>query len=78
MKAATPSLRSRLVTQRVRVTPAERGRRPRIVSLATVGTTPAFVVATATIEDGGTAAYRLRFTLQEHTGRWLVSSVQDG
>ena len=78
MKAATAGLRSRLIRQRARVTPAERGRRPRVVSLATVGTTPAFVVATATIEDGGIAAYRLRFTLQEHTGRWLVSSVQDG
>ena len=78
MKAATAGLRSRLVTQRARVTPAERGRRPRVVSLATVGSTPAFVVATATIEDGGIAAYRLRFTLQEHAGRWLVSSVQEG
>ena len=78
MNAATASLRSRLVTQRARVTPAERGRRPRVVSLATVGSTPGFVVATATIEDGGVAAYRLRFTLQGHTGRWLVSGVQEG
>ena len=78
VKAATASLRSRLVTQRPRVTPAERGRRSRVVSLVTVGSTPAFVVATATIEYGGIAAYRLRFTLQEHTGRWLVSNVQDG
>jgi hypothetical protein len=77
VKAATASLRSRLVTQRSRA-PAERGQRLRVVSLATVGTTPAFVVATATIEDGGIAAYRLRFTLQGHTGRWLVSTVQDG
>ena len=78
VNAATASLRSRLVTQRARVTPAERGRRPRVVSLATVGSTPGFVVATATIEDGGVAAYRLRFTLQGHTGRWLVSGVQEG
>ena len=78
MNAATASLRSRLVTQRVRVTPAERGRRPRVVSLATVGSTPGFVVATATVEDGGITAYRLRFTLREQTGRWLVSGVQEG
>ena len=78
MKAATAGLRSQLITQRARVTPAERGSRPQVVSLATVGSTPAFVVATAIIGDGGVAAYRLRFTLQEHTGRWLVSSVQEG
>jgi hypothetical protein len=74
----TPVLRSQLIAQRAQATPAERGRHPRVVSLATVGTTPGFVVATATIEDGGIAAYRLRFTLQEHADRWLVSSVQEG
>src|ERR1019366_4922865 len=41
-------------------------------------TTPGFVVATATIEDGGIAAYRLRFALREEGGRWLVSDVQEG
>ena len=64
VKAVTPGLRSQLIAQRARVTPAARGRHPRVVSLATVGTTPGFVVATATIEDGGIAAYRLRFTLR--------------
>ena len=78
MRAVTPGLRSQLIAQRAQVTPAERGRHPRVVSLATVGTTPGFVVATATIEDGGIAAYRLRFTLQERAGRWLVSGVQEG
>ena len=78
VKAVTPGLRSQLITQRAQVTPAERGRHPRVVSLAAVGTTPGFVVATATIEDGGIAAYRLRFTLQEQAGRWLVSGVQEG
>ena len=78
VKGITLALRSRLIRQRALVTPAERGRRPRVVSLATVGSTPGFVVAIATIGDGGIAAYRLRFTLQEHTGRWLVSSVQVG
>ncbi len=78
VKGVTPGLRSQLITQRAQATPAERARQPRTVSLATIGTTPGFVVATATIEDGGIAAYRLRFTLQEQAGRWLVSSVQDG
>jgi hypothetical protein len=74
----TPGLRSELITQRAQPTPAERRRHPRAVSLTTVGTTPGFVVATATIEDGGIAAYRQRFTLREQAGRWLVSSVQEG
>jgi hypothetical protein len=78
VKGLTPGLRSQLITQRAQATPAERGRHPRVVSLSAVGTTPGFVVATATIEDGGIAAYRLRFTLQERAGRWLVSSVQAG
>ena len=78
VEAVTPGLRSQLVRDRAQVTPAERSRHPRVVSLATLGTTPGFVVATATVEDGGIAAYRLRFTLQEQAGRWLVSSVQEG
>jgi hypothetical protein len=78
VKAVTPGLRSQLISQRGRVTPAARGRHPRVVSLTTVGTTPGFVVATATIEDGGIAAYRLRFTAQEQAGRWSVSGVQEG
>jgi hypothetical protein len=78
VKGVTAGLRSQLVTQRAQATPAERGRHPRIVSLATVGTMPGFVVATATIKDGGIAAYRLRFTLQEQADRWLVSSLQAG
>ncbi len=78
VKGVTSGLRSQLIAQRALATPAERGRRPRVVSLATVGTTPGFVVATATIEDGWIAAYRLRFTLQDQADRWRVSSVQEG
>ena len=78
MQAVTPELRTQLISQRAQVTPAARGRHARVVSLAAVGTTPGFVVATATIEDGGITAYRLRFTAQEQTGRWLVSGVQEG
>jgi hypothetical protein len=78
VKGVSAGLRSQLIAQRAQSTPAERGRHPRDVSLATVGTTPGFVVATATIKDGGIAAYRLRFTLQEQADRWLVTSVQGG
>lgn len=78
VKGVTPGLHSQLITQRAQVTPAERSRHPRVVSLAAVGTTPGFVVATASVDDGGIAAFRLRFTLQEQTGRWLVSGVRQG
>jgi hypothetical protein len=78
VKAVTPRLRGQLINQRAQTTPAERRRHPLVVSLTTLGTTPGFVVATAVIEDGGIAAFRLRLTLQEQAGRWLVSSVQEG
>jgi hypothetical protein len=78
VEGVTPGLHSELMRDRAQVTPAERRRRPRVVSLTTLGTTPGFVVATAIIEDGGIAAFRLRLTLQEQAGRWLVSSVQEG
>ena len=77
VEAVTPGLRSQLVRDRAQVTPAERSRHPRVVSLVVLPTTPGFVVATATIEDGGIAAYRLRFALREEGGRWLVSDVQE-
>ena len=59
-------------------TPVERRRRPRVVALQTIGTTPTFVVATAVIDDGGVATYRLRFTLSRSAGRWAVSGVEEG
>ena len=78
VEAATPGLRSQLMRDRAQVTPAERARYPRVVSLQVLGTSPGFVVATASVEDGGIAAFRLRLTLQEQAGRWLVSDVQEG
>ena len=78
VEAVTRGLRSQLVRDRAQVTPAEHARHPRVVSLRVVGTAPGFVVATATVDDGGIAPYRLRFSLQEWAGRWLVSNVRDG
>jgi hypothetical protein len=75
---AEPALRSQLIRGRSPVTPTERQRHPRLVSLRVVGTMPAFVVATATVEDGGIAAFRLRFSLGERRGGWLVGSVEEG
>ncbi|MHB8659990.1 MAG: hypothetical protein ACYC91_19030 [Solirubrobacteraceae bacterium] len=78
VEAVTPGLRSELMRDRARVTPAERARDPRVVSLRVLGTNPGFVLATASVEDGGIAAYRLRFALREAGGRWLVRDVQEG
>jgi hypothetical protein len=78
VKAVTPELHSQLVRERAHVTPAERQRHPRVVSLRVVGIMPGFVAATAIVADGGIAAYPLRFTLQQGAGRWAVSGVQAG
>jgi hypothetical protein len=78
VEAVTPGLRSQLVRDRAEVTPAEHARHPRVVSLRVLGTNPGFVLATASVEDGGIAAYRLRFALREAGGRWLVGDVQEG
>ena len=76
--AATPELRVEVVRERAQLTPAERRRRPAVRSLRVVGMTPGFVLATATIADGGIAVYPLRFTLVREDGRWAVSGVSAG
>src|SRR5450755_1453548 len=78
VEAVTPGLRGQLMRDRAQVTPAERARHPRVVSLRVLGTNPGFVIATASVKDEGIAAYRLRFALREEGGRWLVSDVQEG
>ena len=78
IRGITPALRRQLLRQRAQLTPVERRRRPRVVSLQTIGTTPAFVVATAVIDDGGLTTYHLRFALQLQAGGWAVSSVAEG
>lgn len=76
--ALTPGLRAQLTRDRPEVTPAERRRRPRIVSLTAVGQAPGVVRATALIEDGGVTAYVLRVTLREDRSGWLASAVDGG
>jgi hypothetical protein len=78
VSAVTLDLRRQLARERVQITPVERRRYPRVVSLGVVGMTPGFALATATVEDGGITAYPLRFTLHSSAGRWAVSSVQEG
>ncbi|HZE05221.1 MAG TPA: hypothetical protein VE127_08360 [Solirubrobacteraceae bacterium] len=74
----TSVLRQRLLHERSVLTPVERRRRPRVVSLQMTVTAPTFLVVTAVIDDGGVTTYRLRFTLDGAAGRWLVSGVQEG
>jgi hypothetical protein len=78
VKAVTPALAHQLASERAQITPVERRRRPRVVSLRVVGMTPGFALATAMVDDRGIVAYPLRFTLQERAGRWAVASVQEG
>jgi hypothetical protein len=78
VEAVAPGLRSQLSRDRAQVTPAERARHPHVVWLQVLGRNPGFVLATASVEDGGIAAYRLRFALREAGGRWLVGDVQEG
>jgi hypothetical protein len=74
----TPGLRRRLIRVRGLVTPVERHRHPRVVSLTAVGQTPAAVVATGLIADGGVATYAVRMMLRPGRDGWLVSGVDGG
>ena len=78
VRAVTLALRRQLGLEHAPITPVERHRHPHVVSLRVVGMTPGFVLATAMVDDGGIAAYPLRFTLQGGVGRWSVSSLQEG
>jgi hypothetical protein len=67
----TPGLRLQLGRKPALVTPVERHRHPRVVSLTAVGQTPAAVVATGLIADGGVTAYAIRITLRAGRDGWL-------
>ncbi|MBV9336679.1 MAG: hypothetical protein JO243_12385 [Solirubrobacterales bacterium] len=75
---ATPDLRRQLIRVRALVTPVERHRDPRVVSLTAVRQAPAAVLATALVADGGVTAYALRMVLRSGRDGWLVSSVDGG
>jgi hypothetical protein len=74
----TLALRRQLGQRQSPITPVERHRHPRVVALQLIGTTPRFIVATATVDDGGISAYRVRFTLQRSEAGWAVTSVGEG
>jgi hypothetical protein len=76
--AVTPALRRQLKRERVQVTPVERRRHPRVITLTALGQASGAVVATALIDDGGIANYAVRLTLRQQRAGWLVSSVDEG
>lgn len=71
----TASVAASLRRARVRVTPAQQRRRPRLVALTLIGQTPGSVIATARVADGGVAAYPLTFTLQRRGRGWVVADL---
>jgi hypothetical protein len=67
IEAATPALLARLTRGSARVTPVERERRPRLVSLTAMAQGPEVVLVTALVNDGGITTYALRISVR--TGR---------
>ena len=78
VQAGTPALRRQLKGERVQVTPVERRRRPRVVTLTALGRASGVVIATALVDDGGVANYAVRLTLRRMSRGWLVSRVGGG
>ena len=78
IRAVTPGVRRLLIRVRGLVTPVERHRHPRVVSITAVGQAPAAVLATALVADGGVTAYALRMVLRSGRDGWLVSGVDSG
>jgi hypothetical protein len=75
LRALTPQLRRQLKRERVQVTPLERRRRPRVITLTALGQASGVVIATALVGDGGVANYAVRLTLRRTSRGWLVSRV---
>ena len=76
--AVTPALRRELWRERVQVTPVQRRRRPRVITLTALGQAAGVVVITALIDDGGIASYAVRLTIRRTNRAWLVSRVDEG
>ena len=72
---ASATVREGLARARARVTPAQHGRRPRVVDLELIAQDARVMIATAHVVDGGVATYPLTFSLALRGGRWLVNSL---
>jgi hypothetical protein len=75
VRALTPAVRRQLIHEHAQLTPVERRRHPRVVSLEAAGQATGVVLATALVEDGGITTYPLRLTVQRVAGAWVVSGV---
>ena len=73
---ATATLQRQLISRRVLVSPAQRRRHPRVVSLTAVRSQAGWRVR-AVIADGGVAEYPIALTLVRGGRGWLVSGVSD-
>jgi hypothetical protein len=73
--AVTTALRGQLMRDRAQVTPVERSRRPRVLSLSALAEGPDVVVLMALIDDGGIANYAVTLTLRHNEAGWRVSSL---
>jgi hypothetical protein len=78
VKVVAPAPRGQLTRERAQLTPVERRRHPRVVSLQVVGQAPAVALATAMIDDGGITTYPLRLRLGSGPDGWAVSAVDGG
>jgi hypothetical protein len=76
--AVTPDMRLQLSRMRALVTPVERQRHPRVVSLSAVGQAAAGALVTALVADGGVTTYALRIMLSAGRDGWRVSSIAGG
>jgi hypothetical protein len=75
IEGVTTAFRLRLSRRPALVTPVERRRRPRVVSLTAVGLMHGQVLATVLVSDGGVTAYALRITLRAGPDGLSVSGV---
>jgi hypothetical protein len=78
VRSVTPvssPLRRQLLRGGASVTPAERRRHPRVVSLQAGAETGGLARATGLVADGGVTSYIVRFTLRRERSGWVVSAI---
>src|ERR1700733_1636310 len=78
LTVVTPALRRELVHGRAQLTPAERSRHPRVLSVEAVGQAPGVVRRTVVVSAAGVTWFFTRFTVQAGPGGSFVSDVIGG
>jgi hypothetical protein len=71
----SPAVRDQLLRGGASVTPAERRRHPRVVSLQVGAESGGLARGTGLVEDGGVTSYAVRITLRSEGTGWFVSAV---